>query len=211
MEKKRIDYFRTQYEKCYEGDDYYWGTEPASFLQDLIDEVEKKPSEIKVLDIGCGEGKDAVYMAEQGCDVTAIDITESGIKKTKLLAEKREVGIKAFVADINDFSVEGKFDVVYSTGTLQYLFDDCIEPFFEKINSMVNDGGVVYFNVFVEKPFLELPPDWDKEEKMWKTGELFRHFCDWKICKIDEVIFEDNSGGKKHFHCMDTILAKRVL
>lgn len=58
---------------------------------------------------------------------------------------------------------------------------------------------------------LELPPDWDKEEKMWKTGELFKHYGDWKIHKIDEVIFEDLSGGSKHFHCMDTLLAEKRL
>lgn len=208
--RNSCDYFRTQYEKCYDSDKYYWGTEPASFLKDLIDAAGKKTTEIKVLDIGCGEGKDAVYMAEQGCDVTAFDITEAGIRKAKLLAEKRGVGIRAFVADINNFDVDDKFDIIYSTGTLQYLFDDCIETFFQKINALVNVGGLVYFNVFVEKSFLELPPDWDKEEKMWKTGELFHYFSDWKILKIDEIIFEDNSGGVKHYHCMDTIMAERM-
>ena len=78
-----MDYFRTQYEKCYEGDEYYWGLEPAAFLDSLVEITAKKPTELKVLDIGCGEGKDAVYMAELGCDVTAFDITESGIRKTK--------------------------------------------------------------------------------------------------------------------------------
>ena len=204
-----MDYFRTQYEKYYEGEDYYWGLEPASFLDELVEITGKSATELKVLDIGCGEGKDAVYMAERGCEVTAFDITESGIRKTKLLAAKKGVEVNAFVADINDFNIDYKFDVIYSTGTIQYLFDDCIEPFFEKIKSMINFGGYVYFNVFVDKPFLALPPDWDKEEKMWKTGELFGYLADWEVCKMNEIIFEDNSGGVKHYHCMDTVLAKR--
>ena len=74
---------------------------------------------------------------------------------------------------------------------------------------MVNVGGYVYFNVFVDKPYLDLPPDWDKEEKMWKTGDLFHYFADWEICRIDEITFEDSSGGILHYHCMDTIIAKR--
>ena len=203
-----MDYFRTQYEKCYEGDEYYWGLEPAPFLDELLEIHGGCPSELKVLDIGCGEGKDAVYMAERGCKVTAFDITESGIRKTKLLAAKKGIKLNAFVADINDFDIEDKFDIVYSTGTIQYLFDNNIDSFFEKIKSIVNVGGYVYFNVFVDKPFLELPPDWDKEEKMWKTGDLFKHFADWEICKMEEIIFEDNSGGVKHYHCMDTVIAK---
>ena len=65
-------------------------------------------------------------------------------------------------------------------------------------------------HVFVEKPFLEIPPDWDKEEKMWKSGELFTYFADWKVERIAEVIFEDNSGGIPHYHCMDTIICRKV-
>lgn len=205
------EYFRTQYEKCYEGDEYYWGLEPASFLDGLISAMNKKATELSVLDIGCGEGKDAVYMAQQGCSVTAFDVTESGIRKAKQLASNRLVEIDAFVADINDFEIDKQFDIIYSTGTIQYLFDDNIASFFEKINCLTKKGGIVYFNVFVDKPFLELPPDWDKEEKMWKTGDLFRYFVDWKIHTIKEVIFEDNSGGIKHYHCMDTIMAEKVI
>ena len=69
----------------------------------------------------------------------------------------------------------------------------------------------MWYNVFVEKPFLELPPDWDREEKMWKSAELFTWYPDWKIHLIDEVIFEDNSGGIPHFHCMDSILAEKIV
>lgn len=92
--------------------------------------------------------------------------------------------IDAFVADINDFTINDQFDIIYSTGTIQYLFDENIAPFFDKINLLTKVGGIVYFNVFVDKPFLELPPDWDKEEKMWKTGELFQYFAAWKIHTI---------------------------
>jgi len=204
------DYFRTQYEQCYAGSDYYWGLEPAAFLDDLIAAAERSPGELAVLDIGCGEGKDAVYLAGRGCRVTAFDLTEAGIRKAKRLAAERGVPINAFTADINDFEPEGSFDIVYSTGTIQYLFDENIPGFFEKVNRLTADNGIAYFNVFVEKPFLELPPDWDREEKMWKTGQLFQYFADWKILSLKEVIFEDNSGGVKHYHCMDTVMAQKL-
>ena len=205
-----MDYFRTQYEKCYEGDEYYWGLKPADFLDELLCLFPKESKNLKVLDIGCGEGKDAVYMAEKGCDVTAFDITHSGIAKTKKLANQKNVDIETFVGDINNFTIDKKFDIIYSTGTIQYLFDNNIDDFFKKIKNIINVNGVVYFNVFVDKPFLELPPDWDKEEKMWQTGKLFSYFSDWEICKIDEVIFEDFSAGIKHYHCMDTIIARYI-
>ena len=200
---------RTNYENWYAGDDYYWGTEPAEFCDELI-RLRPFPKAKKVLDIGCGEGKDAVYMAMQGYKVTAFDLTENGIAKTKRLADEKGVKIDAYVDDINSFTAGDTYDIVYSTGTVQYLFEENKKIFFEKINKITNVNGIVFFNVFVEKPFLELPPDWDIEEKMWKSGELFTFFPDWKIHRIDEIIFEDNSGGIPHFHCMDTIICEKM-
>jgi len=45
----------------------------------------------------------------------------------------------------------------------------------------------------------------------WKSGELFTFFPDWKTERIDEVIFEDFSGGVSHFHCMDTIICRKMV
>ncbi len=201
---------RTNYEKWYEGENYYWGLEPGEFLDELIRLCPPSPNRT-VLDIGCGEGKDAVYMAKNGYCVSAFDLTDNGIRKTLALAEKNKVKINAYVDDINTFDTKDQFDIIYSTGTVQYLFEQNKKIFFDKINRITKLNGIVYFNVFVEKPFLELPPDWDIEEKMWSSGELFTFFPDWKVEHIDEVIFEDRSGGISHYHCMDTIICRKMV
>lgn len=207
-----MDYFKTQYEKLYESEEYYWGTQPADFLDKLL-ALMPADRPLRVLDIGCGEGKDAVYMAEKGCDVWAFDITNSGIAKTKKLAAARNVEIHAFVADINDpdfgRDCPEDFDIIYSTGTVQYLQEERIAPFFARVQAMTRPGGLNFFNVFVDKPYLELPPDWDVNEKMWRTGDLFRHYADWQIEEISEITFEDNSAGILHYHCMDNIIARK--
>lgn len=201
---------RTNYEKWYECEGYYWGTEPADFCDELIKLCPPSPDK-KVLDIGCGEGKDAVYMASKGYSVTAFDVAENGIKKTFRMAKENGVGINAYVDDINTFETDEQFDIVYSTGTIQYLFDENKKAFFDKIDRITKKNGFVFFNVFVEKPFLELPPDWDMEEKMWRSGELFSYLPNWKFHKIDEVIFEDDSNGIPHYHCMDTIICEKII
>jgi 2-polyprenyl-3-methyl-5-hydroxy-6-metoxy-1,4-benzoquinol methylase len=46
---------------------------------------------LKLLDIGCGEGKDSVFLAKNGYIVTAFDIAEAGIEKAKRLADMNNV------------------------------------------------------------------------------------------------------------------------
>lgn len=198
----------TQYEKWYESEDYFWGTTEAELCHELIKLI--PPSkDIKVLDIGCGEGKDAVYMAKQGYTVYAFDITKSGINKTLRMAKENDVEINAFIADINDFNIDEKFDIIYSTGTIQYLDNDKIDEFFKKVQSMTKPNGINWFNVFVDKPFIPLPPDWDEGEKLWPTAKLFSYYPDWKFERIDETIFDCNSAGIPHKHCMDVLVARK--
>ena len=204
-----MDSYRTQYQKLYEAQEYYWGKEPAGFLNQLIAMKPPRPG-MKILDIGCGEGKDAVYMAKKGYTVTAFDLAESGIAKAQKLAAESGARLKLYVDDINTFQTDERFDIVYSSGTLQYLQDDQIANFFEKVQRMTNPHGLNFFNVFVEKPFIEPAPDMDNEEKLWKTGQLFTYYGEWKLHTISETIFTCESDGTPHRHCMDSILAEKM-
>jgi tellurite methyltransferase len=57
--------------------------------EELINLVGLLASEADVLDMGCGEGRNALYLAERGFNVTAIDISAAGIKKLKHFADRK--------------------------------------------------------------------------------------------------------------------------
>ena len=71
-------------------------------------------------------------------------------------------------------------------------------------------NGIHAINVFVDKPFVEVPPDKDANRFRWHSGELFMLYHDWKMHKIEEIIFNCNSGGFPHQHCMDIMIAERI-
>lgn len=123
---------RTNYEKWYSTEDYYWGVEPSDFLNELIKLCPPETGK-KVLDIGCGEGKDAVYMAQMGYDVSAFDLTENGIRKTINLAKSKNVSINAYVDDINTFDIREQYDIVYSTGTVSICLSRIRKNFLIKL------------------------------------------------------------------------------
>lgn len=68
----------THYEDKYSAQEYYWGLEPNGLCYDLM-RLKPPVRPYRVLDMGCGEGKDAVFLAKNGYRVSAFDLAESGL------------------------------------------------------------------------------------------------------------------------------------
>lgn len=198
----------THYDQKYYEKEYYWGNQVWSGCYEVLKQMPPvKP--LRLLDIGCGEGQAAVFFAKNGYVVSAYDIAENGLKKGMHLAEVSGVSVDFFKADMMDYKLENKFDIIYSCGALQYISDDKRKAVIDNLKEHTTEGGIHVLNVFVEKPFLALPPDWEDTEYAWKTGELFGYYHDWKIEFMEERIFDCNSGGVLHKHCMDVMIARK--
>lgn len=79
------------------GDDYLFGTEPNQFLARRADLFRQGHRALSVAD---GEGRNSVWLAEQGLDVTAVEISQAGLEKARKLAAGRGVGVRFERADI---------------------------------------------------------------------------------------------------------------
>jgi SAM-dependent methyltransferase len=79
------------------GDDYLFGTEPNRFLAHRSALFQQGRSALSVAD---GEGRNAVWLAEQGLDVTAVEITAAGLEKARKLAAGRGVNVRFVQGDI---------------------------------------------------------------------------------------------------------------
>jgi tellurite methyltransferase len=198
------------YEEAYKKDEYFWGIEPSGMCLKVL-ELMPPTRPLKLLDIGCGEGKDAVFFARCGYDVSAFDISDAGLDKVKKLADNSRVHVKAFKADIQDFRLEEKFDILYSSGVLHYIKPGLRDEIMESYKSHVHTGGLAAFHVFVNKPFIPRSPDSKKgESNWWKSGELFTYFHDWRIEDCSEYIFDCNSSGVAHKHAANRLYARNI-
>ena len=108
----------TEYDNRYNIEEYYWGLEPNSLCYEIM-RMKPPAKPYKVLDIGCGEGKDAVFPAINGYNVTAFDASEQGLSKARELADKCCVKIDflrqtCVTSDLKQ-SMTLSFQVVYST------------------------------------------------------------------------------------------------
>ncbi|MDE6591487.1 MAG: helix-turn-helix domain-containing protein [Oscillospiraceae bacterium] len=204
--EKRI---MSDYESRYSSEGYYWGVKPSEMCYEVM-RLMPPVRPLRLLDIGCGEGKDAVFFARNGYKVSAFDITEKGIDKAKRLAEAHGVPVNFFRADVCDFRLESDFDVIFSSGVFHFIPEDLRSEIFENYRSRTAPGGINAMNVFVKKPFIPVPPDKDSRNFDWRSGELFGYYTDWQLHKCDEVIFDCNSGGVPHKHCMDIMIARNL-
>jgi SAM-dependent methyltransferase len=86
-----------------------WTSEPNRFL--VAEAARLGPG--RALDLACGEGRNAVWLAERGWRVTGVDFSEVGLEKARALAEARGVHARWIVADLLDYTPEPQaFDLV---------------------------------------------------------------------------------------------------
>jgi len=108
----------------------------ADFVSNLaspvIDLLEPKKDET-ILDLGCGDGTLAVEMEKFGADVTAVDLSESMVAKTK------EKGIKSSVMSATELTFENEFDAVFSNAVLHWVKD--ADEAIKKISKSLKQNG----------------------------------------------------------------------
>ncbi len=193
------------YDEDYRKEEYFWGVEPNRYCYKVL-EMMPPVRPLKLLDIGCGEGKDAVFFARCGYDVSAFDISEAGLEKTRRLADKARVSLRVFRADIWDYRLEETVDILYSSGVLHYIKPELRDEIMRNYKAHVNENGLAALHVFVEKPFIPPAPD-DNYHHLWKSGQLFTYFHDWLIDECSEYVFDCNSSGVPHKHAANRLFA----
>lgn len=94
----------------YSRDEYVFGEAPNAFLAAQADRLPRSGRALAVAD---GEGRNGVWLAEQGLDVLSLDASPVGLDKARKLAERREVRLEAQLLDIADYDWPAEaFDVV---------------------------------------------------------------------------------------------------
>ena len=97
------------WDRRYDRDDYVWALEPNRFLPGLVADL----SSARVLDLACGEGRNAVWLARQGWTVTGVDFSAVGVEKGRRLAADAGVDVEWLVADVTTWPGRpGAFDLV---------------------------------------------------------------------------------------------------
>ncbi len=129
--------------------DTYYQTENlfGAPSKELINFFKKYPQKGKVLDLGCGQGRDAIALARLGFDVTGIDNSKVGIEQMIQIAKTDAIQIKGIVNDIYEFADFANFDFVLLDSMFHFLKNDKEKEtkFIQKIVANVKNGCLLVF------------------------------------------------------------------
>ncbi|QSX34152.1 class I SAM-dependent methyltransferase [Shewanella avicenniae] len=87
------------WDEIFNSDRYVYGTEPNQFLAENVQQLPKG----KVLCLADGEGRNSVFLAKQGYQVTAVDLSKVGLEKAAKLAASQGVAVEYIHADLAEF------------------------------------------------------------------------------------------------------------
>lgn len=195
-------------ERVYGQEEYYWGTEPNKMAEKTAEVAPEMKDQLTAIDIGAGEGRDAVFFAEQGWNVYAMDVSPNGLTKAEQLAESRGVTLQTIQVDANDATLPESVDVVYSAGTIQYIRPENRERQFEHFKENTVSNGIHTMFAFVNHPDIPTPPDWTENEYLYAQGELVEYYEDWEIVQTQDIVFDDDSGEEPHQHAAEILFAR---
>jgi SAM-dependent methyltransferase len=129
-----------------------WNVEtPPELLVELVDSGKVQPC--KAIDLGCGAGNYAIYLAGRGFEVTGVDFSPTAIRIAKENAERKNAKCNFFVADVVDElgEVNQTWDFAYGWGLLHHIFPQRRRKYIENVSRILNPKGKYLSVCFSEK------------------------------------------------------------
>ncbi|MCK4415156.1 MAG: methyltransferase domain-containing protein [Candidatus Eisenbacteria sp.] len=207
---------KSTFDREYESRPGLFGAKPTWGLEKHLHTARLEPGQ-KALDIGCGQGRDALYLASRGFDVDAFDISAEAIRSLKRVAEEqRHMLINAKRADVRELSLPTSgYAVVVARTILDHLDRVSVPAVIDMLKNACWPGGAVFATVFtVDDPGHCKGIDKSSEFASqilhyFKRGELLGYFDDFELRAYEEVVKADNSHGPAHNHGKARIVAIR--
>jgi len=163
-----------KWEERYRTGDIPWDTgQPSTELQRVIQEEHIKPC--RAIELGCGTGTNAVWLAQQGFDISAVDLSPLAIAQAKTRAAAAGVKINFRSADLLDPpDLDGPYDFFFDRGCYHVVRRTDVQRFLETLERITRAGtlGLVLAGN-AREPHDPGPPVVQDKEMRAELGQLF--------------------------------------
>lgn len=172
------------YDKHYQTENLFGNPYPV-----LIEYFSTHHKNCKVLDLGCGQGRDSVAIARLGHSVTGIDTSKVGIDQMNQIAKKENLDLKGIVSDIYEFGEFYEFDIILLDSMFHFSKNEREKEIglLEKIFAKINNGTSVV--VCIQDTGNKVQT---LNQVIYSNKQLNR-----KVDRLFKYTFEDKDSGHK--------------
>lgn len=182
---------RAFWDERYAGDAYRFGEAPNAFL---ARQAERLRSGLKALSVADGEGRNGVWLAQQGLDVLTFDISPRAVEKARALATKRGVALDAQIGGLDDWAwPEGTMDVVVGV-FIQFVGPAARDRMFARMKAALKPGGLLLLEGYRPEQLAYGTGGPGVEENLYTEALLREAFADFDIERMDIYDAELNEG-----------------
>ena len=163
----------------------------------------------KALDLGCGQGRNALFLAQHGFEVTAVDQNELALEILQSIVEQEDLEMTVGLYDINSANLKQSYDLIVSTVVLMFLQADRIPAIIRNMQDQTIPGG---YNLIVCAMDTEDYPCQVPFSFTFKEGELADYYKDWELIKYNENpghLHRRDENGNRIALRFATMLAKK--
>jgi SAM-dependent methyltransferase len=190
---------RTRWDCRYREEPHLGALAPAPLL---VAHADLLPERGRALDLACGAGRNAMFLAARGLETTGIDVSPAGLSLAKKAAEQRGLSVELEEADLDahDFSLEpASWDAIV---VVHYLN----RSLFSHLEEALRAGGVLFYETFTrdQLAFPEAHPR--REEFLLAPNELLHAFPRLHVLHYEEKTWR-LAGGERA--TMATLFARR--
>ncbi|SHK33766.1 SAM-dependent methyltransferase [Rhodothermus profundi] len=155
--------------------DFFYGTAPNAFIAETIPRYLRPGAE--VIELGAGEGRNAVWLARQGFCVTALDYAEIGLEKTRQLATQAGVTVDTVQADVTRWQPDRTWDAVVIT--FLHLPPEARPILYALVHRILRPKGYLIAEWFRPEQRIEGYPSGGPPDPTWMVtaDELRQHFA----------------------------------
>lgn len=184
--------------------DFFYGLNPNEFLASNIELLNNHK---KLLCLGEGEGRNAIFFAKNGFDVSAIDASNLGLEKLQNRAKEENLDIKTICMDLNFWKADEKYDVIVAS--YLHMYKDEREELFKKIEKSLNINGYFIAEFFSEKQ-LSFNSGGPKDlDLLYSVEDFSNHF---NLCKkniTEEIVVLDEGIGHQGEACVIRVVIQK--